>query len=212
MNQALLLVDLQNDFCPGGSLAVHEGDIAINVANQAIAYCHAVNYPVIASKDWHPANHKSFASQSGTKIGELGVLNGLPQVWWPDHCVQESPGSEFHPDLTVRKIDKIIYKGQNPELDSYSAFFDNGRQQNTGLDQWLKDNNINKLIIMGLATDYCVKFTVLDALALGYEVDVLVDGCRGVNINADDSQKALDEMVSNGAKLVALNQLIHSNV
>lgn len=212
MNQALLLIDLQNDFCPGGSLAVNEGDLTVAVANQAIAYCRSLNQKIVASKDWHPADHKSFASQSGNPIGELGELNGLPQVWWPDHCVQNSAGAELHPALESKAIDKIIYKGQNSEIDSYSAFFDNGKLQDTGLDQWLKKNQIDTLIVMGLATDYCVKFSVLDALALGYQVEVLVDGCRGVNLKPEDSTNALEEMAQNGAKLISLNQLILSNV
>lgn len=211
-NKALLLVDLQNDFCSGGSLAVNEGDLTITIANQAMNYFKSINQSVIASKDWHPSNHKSFASQSNKKIGDFGELNGLPQVWWPDHCIQQSFGSEFHSDLTNNLIDKVIYKGQDPEIDSYSAFFDNGKRQKTELHDWLITNNITQLTIMGLATDYCVKFTALDALELGYEVNILVDGCRGVNLNADDSNNALHEMASKGAKLINLNQLTQLSV
>lgn len=207
MNKALLLIDLQNDFCPGGSLAVHEGDLTVAVANQAIGHFKSKNGKIIASKDWHPSNHKSFASQSNTQIGELGELNGLPQIWWPDHCIAQSHGSEFHAALDDDLIDTVIYKGQNPEIDSYSAFFDNGKRQETGLNRWLKENNISHLTVMGLATDYCVKFTVLDALELGYAVDVLIDGCRGVNLNVDDSKNALQYMAEKGAKLIGLNQL-----
>lgn len=207
MTKALLLVDLQNDFCPNGSLAVLEGDQTITVANQAIQHFHSLHNKIIATQDWHPENHKSFASQSNWPVGAFGELNGLPQVFWPDHCIQQRFGAELHPDLIKDQIDKVIYKGMNPEIDSYSAFFDNGKRQQTELNDWLKAHDITHLTIMGLATDYCVKFTVLDALSLGYQVDLLVEGCRGVNIQPDDSQNAIDEMVQQGANLITLNQL-----
>ena len=209
-NKALLLVDLQNDFCPDGSLAVNEGEQTVIVANQVINLFQAQHHKIIATQDWHPENHKSFASQSNQPVGSVGELAGLPQVFWPDHCIQNSVGAELHPNLMQNKIDKIIYKGTNPDIDSYSAFFDNGRRQQTALNNWLKSQHITHLTIMGLATDYCVKFTVLDALSLGYQVDLLADGCRGVNISSNDSKKAIDEMVKQGAKLVTLNQLASS--
>jgi nicotinamidase/pyrazinamidase len=211
MNAALLLVDLQNDFCPGGTLAVTEGDITIEVANYAIDRFKSANQYVIATKDWHPANHKSFASQSHQPVGQLGLLNGLPQVWWPDHCIQDTFGAEFHSALNADAIDTTIYKGQDPEIDSYSAFFDNGRRHQTDLDNWLKRHHIKKIVVMGLATDYCVKFTVIDALSLGYEVSVLIDGCRGVNLSATDSAEAAAEMQSAGAKLINLDRLTQSD-
>lgn len=206
-NKALLLIDLQNDFCPAGSLAVHDGDKTIAVANHAIQHFHAQHHNVVATQDWHPHNHKSFASQSNQPVGSVGELGGLPQVFWPDHCIQNTHGAELHPELMQSQIDKIIYKGTNPDIDSYSAFFDNGKRQQTELDDWLKAQQITHLTMMGLATDYCVKFTVLDALSLGYHVDLLVDGCRGVNMNPADSQNAIDEMVAHGANLITLDQL-----
>ncbi len=201
-NSALLLVDIQNDFCTGGALAVNESDIVIQTANQLIHDFNQSKNPIIASLDWHPADHLSFAENSGTTVGEIGILNGLPQVWWPVHCVQHSYGAAFHPELNRALINHIIYKGQNPLIDSYSAFFDNDHEYQTGLHTLLQTLNIKHLYILGIATDYCVKFTVLDALLLGYQVTVITDGCRGVNIQNDDSEKALEEMQAKGATLI----------
>ncbi|MGO2304506.1 MAG: bifunctional nicotinamidase/pyrazinamidase [Providencia sp.] len=207
MKSALLLVDLQNDFCSGGALAVQESEKVIDTANKAIDICLKNNIKIIASQDWHPATHLSFADNSGTQIGDIGDLNGIPQVWWPVHCVQGEIGSDFHPELNIQAIDEIFTKGENHQVDSYSAFFDNDQVTQTRLHQWLQQQQITHLIIMGIATDYCVKFTVLDALTLGYQVDVLTDGCRGVNLSAQDSQNALLEMQKSGAKLITLNTL-----
>lgn len=207
MKTALLLIDLQNDFCPAGALPVSEGDKTIQVANQAIALCQLRNISVIASQDWHPPEHRSFAINSQAQPGTLGELNGLPQVWWPVHCVQYQPGAEFHPQLNRRAIEQVFRKGQDPEIDSYSAFFDNGRRAKTALDNWLKNQGICRLVIMGLATDYCVKYSVLDALALGYKTLVVTDGCRGVNLQPQDSELALASMREAGAELIDLAQL-----
>ncbi|CAQ88820.1 nicotinamidase/pyrazinamidase [Escherichia fergusonii ATCC 35469] len=203
-HRALLLVDLQNDFCAGGALAVPEGDNTVDIANQLINWCQSRDIPVIASQDWHPANHGSFASQHQVAVYSQGMLDGLPQTFWPDHCVQNSEGAALHPLLKQKAINRIFHKGENPLVDSYSAFFDNGRRQKTTLDEWLREHNIGELIIMGLATDYCVKFTVLDALQLGYRVNVITDGCRGVNINPQDSAQAFMEMSVAGATLYTL--------
>ena len=203
-HRALLLVDLQNDFCAGGALAVPEGDNTVDIANQLINWCQSRDIPVIASQDWHPANHGSFASQHQVAVYSQGMLDGLPQTFWPDHCVQNSEGAALHPLLKQKAINRIFHKGENPLVDSYSAFFDNGRRQKTTLDEWLREHNIGELIIMGLSTDYCVKFTVLDALQLGYRVNVITDGCRGVNINPQDSAQAFMEMSVAGATLYTL--------
>ncbi|RLM26857.1 nicotinamidase [Brenneria alni] len=208
MNKALLLIDLQNDFCPGGALAVTGGDWVIDVANLAITACCAADMPVIASQDWHPANHGSFAVNANATVGETGELDGLPQVWWPVHCVQDQPGAQFHPALNQQAIEWVVRKGTQANIDSYSAFFDNGHRAKTELDDWLRARNITHLTVMGIATDYCVKFSVLDALALGYKTDVLVDGCRGVNLNPEDSQTALQQMQRQGANLIDLNTLM----
>lgn len=204
MARALLLVDLQNDFCAGGALAVPEGDSTVDVANRLIDWCSLRGEKVVSSLDWHPANHGSFASQHQVAPYTQGQLDGLAQTFWPDHCVQNSQGAALHPLLNERGIDKTFYKGENPQVDSYSAFFDNGRRQATELNAWLMQQRITDLIIMGLATDYCVKFTVLDALELGYTVNVIIDGCRGVNIQPQDSTQAFIEMAAAGATLYTL--------
>ncbi len=202
---ALLLVDLQNDFCAGGALAVPEGDSTIDVANALIAWCQQRQVTIIASQDWHPADHGSFARVQGAEPYTQGVLDGLPQTWWPDHCVKGSDGAALHPLLDITTIAAAFPKGVNPAIDSYSAFFDNGHRLQTGMDGWLKARGIENLVEMGLATDYCVKFSVLDALALGYEVNVITDGCRGVNIAPQDSALAFMEMAAAGATLYTLD-------
>ncbi|MBL3521482.1 bifunctional nicotinamidase/pyrazinamidase [Serratia plymuthica] len=208
MKTALLLIDLQNDFCPGGALAVTDGDATVIAANQAIAACVARGEPVVACQDWHPANHRSFAVNSGTEVNTQGELAGLPQVWWPVHCVQESHGAQLHPQLHREAITEVFRKGQNPDIDSYSAFFDNGHRAQTALDGWLRAQGVTHLAIMGLATDYCVKFSVLDALELGYVTSVITDGCRGVDLQPGDSPKAFQTMELAGAQLVTLSQFI----
>lgn len=206
MSTALLLIDLQNDFCTGGTLAVPEGDRVIPIANQAIQLFKQRDLPILASQDWHPPQHKSFAVNSNATVGEVGQLHGLTQVWWPVHCVQHTHGADFQGQLQQDAIDKIIYKGENPEIDSYSAFFDNGHRAQTELDDWLREHHIDALWILGLATDYCVKFTVLDALALGYRVTVIKEGCRGVNLKPNDSLQAFELMEQKGASILSLEQ------
>lgn len=209
MKRALVLIDLQNDFCPGGALAVSQGDETISVANRAITVSLAAGVAVLASQDWHPANHLSFAANHpDAVIGECGELDGLPQIWWPIHCVQGQPGADFHPALDTSAFSLIVQKGTQPHIDSYSAFFDNGHRAQTTLDAWLRQQGVTHLTIMGLATDYCVKFTVLDALALKYEVEVLTEGCRGVNLHPDDSQNALHDMERHGARLITLEAYV----
>ena len=199
MKSALLLVDLQNDFCRGGALAVTDGDDTIAVANQMMPWCKSHDIAVLASQDWHPAGHRSFATNSHAEPWTQGELNGLPQVWWPVHCVQQEPGAEFHPALNLPLVDFVVQKGTNPDIDSYSAFFDNGHRAATVLNDWLKAAKVTHLYVMGLATDYCVKFTVLDALELGYQVTLLTDGCRGVNLQPEDSAQAVEAMRMAGA-------------
>jgi nicotinamidase/pyrazinamidase len=197
---ALILVDIQNDFLPGGNLAVPRGDEVVPIANALIPH-----FPlVIATQDWHPSNHGSFASQHpGKKPGELITLNGLSQVLWPDHCIQHSRGAEFAPTLNRAGIQHIIHKGTDPAIDSYSGFFDNGHKKATGLHDLLQRHRITELAILGLATDYCVRFTALDARKLGYTVNLIQDGCRGVNLNPTDSQSALEEMARAGVRLAS---------
>ena len=196
---ALLLIDIQNDFLPGGALAVSGGDQVIAVANRAIESAEHV----VATQDWHPADHGSFASQhDGVEVGQLFELDGLSQIAWPDHCVQGTRGAEFADQLQTNKIAHIAQKGTDRNIDSYSGFFDNDHRQSTGLDDYLKSTGIDQLTVMGLATDYCVMFTVLDALQLGYPTRVLLEGCRGVYLNPGDIDKAVQRMRSAGADII----------
>lgn len=201
--QALIIVDLQNDFLPGGALAVPEGDQIVKVINPLMERFSVV----VATRDWHPLHHVSFASHHGRKVGELIETPLGPQRLWPDHCVEESHGAALAEKLHKEKISKIISKGTDPLVDSYSGFFDNARRHGTGLHDYLQSQNVSELYVTGLATDYCVLFTVLDALELGYKVYVVVDGCRAVNLNQDDGKNALERMVKKGASLINSNQL-----
>ena len=197
--RALILVDLQYDFCPGGALAVAHGDETIAVANRVLPHFQHV----VATQDWHPANHKSFAvNNPGTKEGDLIDLGGLRQVMWPAHCVQGSHGAEIHAGLDRAKINEIVQKGTDPSIDSYSGFFDNGHQKATGLHAWLTERWIKQVYVMGLATDFCVKFTALDAKQLGFDVFLIEDGCRGVELKPGDSERAIAEMRGAGVAVV----------
>ena len=196
--KALLIIDVQNDFCPGGSLAVREGDQIVSGINRLMPQFDLV----VASQDWHPENHGSFAVNHEKTPGEVIELNGLTQILWPKHCVQGSAGAEFHADLNTDEIDAVFTKGENPLIDSYSAFYDNGHLNKTGLDDYLKSKQVTELFLCGLATDYCVKFTALDAAGLGYKTSLLLDLCRGVELNAGDIQNALEEMKTAGVGIV----------
>lgn len=194
--KTLLIIDLQNDFMPGGSLAVPKADELVPIINELMP-----NYPlVVATQDWHPAEHGSFAANHpGAPVFSQGTLAGLPQTLWPVHCVQNTGGACFAPGLDSRKITKIFPKGENAEIDSYSGFFDNGQRAATGLHPWLQSKQVSELTVVGVATDYCVKFTVLDALRLGYRVNLLANGCRGVDLQPGDVALALETMAAAGA-------------
>lgn len=196
--RALLVIDIQNDFCPGGALAVPNGDVVVAVANRVMP-----DYElVVATQDWHPKGHGSFASTHGAKVHTVRDLNGLEQVMWPDHCVQGSAGASFHSALDVARFDHVTRKGSDPGIDSYSGFFDNGRRKQTDLSAYLRRKQVDEVDILGLATDYCVKFTALDARELGFKVRVLSEGCRGVDILPQDSQRAFAEMRAVGITVV----------
>ena len=202
---ALILVDLQNDFLPGGALAVPDGDAVISVANEVQQAFDLV----VATQDWHPRDHGSFAANHpGGKIGDVVDLNGLPQILWPVHCVQNTRGAEFTPGLRTDRIREIFRKGTDPRIDSYSTFFDNAHRRSTGLADYLRERNVREVAIMGLATDYCVKFSVLDARELGFEVRVIEDGCRGVNLKHSDSADAIEEMRRAGAAIVSSRTMV----
>lgn len=193
---ALILVDLQNDFMPGGPLAVPEGDRVIPVANRLMSQFDRV----VATQDWHPADHCSFARQHpGHKVGEVIECHGLSQILWPVHCVQGTPGAALHSGLEKARIDHLVYKGTDSSIDSYSGFFDNGRRAATGLGEYLSQQGVSRVYVMGLATDYCVKFTVLDARGLGFETTLVADGCRGVELQPGDVDRAISQMADAGA-------------
>lgn len=197
--KALLLIDIQNDFLPGGALAVNDGDQVIPIANRLMD-----SFPlVIATQDWHPGDHRSFASQHfGREVGEVIALDGLEQVLWPDHCVQDSHGAKLAKDLNLGGIDHVIRKGTDVHIDSYSGFFDNDHRKSTGLDQLLRDHDVHEVQLVGLATDYCVKFTALDAVLLGFTTSVVLEGIRGVELHPGDCARAIHEMQSVGVEII----------
>ena len=201
MTKALLLIDIQNGFCPGGNLPVADGDIVVPIANGLMESGH---YDlIVASQDWHPADHGSFASQHpGKRPFDMGELSGQPQVMWPDHCVQGTPDAAFHPELLTAKINHVQKKGQNPAVDSYSAFRDNDQAALTGLAAYLLSKDVTELDIMGLATDYCVKFSALDAVDMlpGVKVRLIADGCRG--IDPKGVEEAIEAMREAGVDIV----------
>ena len=194
---ALLVIDVQNDFCPNGALAVPGGDEIVEPINALMAQFDTV----ILTQDWHPAGHSSFASSHSEKapFGQVDMPYG-PQVLWPDHCVQGSYGARFHPVLNVDRADLILRKGSNPSIDSYSALFENDRQTPTGLEGYLRNRGIEDLTLVGLATDYCVTYSALDAARLGFSVQVHRDLCRAIDLDGS-LHKALQEMQNAGVRL-----------
>ena len=179
-DEALIVIDVQNDFCPGGALAVTGGDEIIARINALMAEFSCV----VLTQDWHPANHASFAANHpGAAPFSLTQMPYGPQVLWPTHCVQGSQGAAFHPDLRTDPAQIIIRKGFRPQIDSYSAFFENDRSTTTGLDGYLKARGITSVTLVGLATDYCVAYSALDAAKLGYQVTVLEGACRAIDLN-----------------------------
>jgi nicotinamidase/pyrazinamidase len=180
MTQALIVIDVQNDFCPGGALAVPEGDLIVPGINALMDQFQTV----ILTQDWHPAGHSSFASSHDGKAPmEVIDMPYGPQVLWPDHCVQGSEGAAFHADLNTTRADLIIRKGYNPAIDSYSAFFENDQTTPTGLEGYLRTRAITDLVMVGLATDFCVNFSAVDAAKLGFNVSVKQDLCRAIDFD-----------------------------
>lgn len=199
---ALILVDLQNDFMPGGSLAVPEGDAIVPLVNEL-----QQAFPlVIATQDWHPRLHKSFASNHpGRRPFERIDLHGLEQVLWPDHCLQGSPGAMFHSGIKLDKVEAIFRKGMDPEIDSYSGFYDNGSRKSTGLAGYLRERKVSKVFVCGLAADYCVAFTARDALRENFDTFVIADATRP--IAAAGMQQAFDQIRAAGGKIVESRSL-----
>lgn len=201
---ALILVDIQNDFVPGGALAVPEGDSIVPICNRISG---AFNL-VVATQDWHPASHGSFAAaHPGRKIGEVIELHGLPQILWPVHCVQNTPGAAFVAGLDMSRVERVFQKGTDPAIDSYSGFFDNGHRKATGLGEYLKQRGVTDVYVAGLATDYCVKFTALDAQSLGFRTSLIQDASRGVNVRPGDVDAAVEEMRRAGVRIVHSSQV-----
>jgi nicotinamidase/pyrazinamidase len=204
MKGVLIIVDLQNDFLPGGALAVPHGDEVIRVANELQQTFELL----LATKDWHPPDHGSFATNHpGKKPGDRVILDGIEQILWPVHCVQNTHGAEFAPSFDTSQIAHVFHKGTDPMIDSYSTFFDNAHRRHTGLAHYLEKRGIKDIYLMGLALDYCVKYSTLDACELGLNTHVIVDGCRGIDLEPGDIDRALDEMKRTGAVLLKSSEL-----
>ncbi|MEO1641085.1 MAG: bifunctional nicotinamidase/pyrazinamidase [Pseudomonadota bacterium] len=187
MTHALLVIDVQNDFCPGGALAVADGNAIVPGINAAMADFAAV----ILTQDWHPAGHSSFASSHDAEPMSMTEMPYGPQVLWPDHCIQGTDGAAFHADLMTDRADLIIRKGYNPAIDSYSAFFENDKTTPTGLEGYLRTRGIDRLTLVGLATDFCVNYSAVDAAKLGFDVTVRMDLCRAIDFDGSlDAAKA----------------------
>lgn len=203
--KTLILVDMQNDFLPGGTLAVPDGDKIIPILNQLLPV-----FPlIVATQDWHPANHGSFAANHpGKKVFEQIELNGLPQTLWPVHCVQQTPGAALAANLKQDRIAKIFQKGTDSGIDSYSGLFDNGHHKSTGLGEWLKAKGVTEVFVCGLATDYCVKFTALDAAQFGFKTFLIKDASRGVNLHADDVKNSIAEMKRAGIEIIQSSDIL----
>lgn len=195
--EALIVIDVQNDFCPGGALAVEDGDAIVPIVNRMIqAAPH-----VILTQDWHPAGHSSFASRhEGKAPFETIEMEYGAQMLWPDHCVQGTKGAAFHPDLDWTRAELVVRKGFRPAIDSYSAFFENDRETPTGLGGYLKERGIRNLTLVGLATDFCVAYSALDAAKLGFSVTVAMEACRAIDLGGSLAAMT-DEMKKAGVVL-----------
>ncbi|MFC6999736.1 bifunctional nicotinamidase/pyrazinamidase [Rufibacter roseus] len=203
--KALIIIDIQHDFLPGGALAVPEGDAIIPVVNQLQPLFDLV----VATQDWHPENHKSFASQHpGKNVFELTQLKGLDQVLWPDHCLQESRGADFPAELHSKQIEAIFRKGTDPEIDSYSGFYDNGHLKSTALADYLKGKGVKEVYLVGLAADYCVYFSAKDALQEGFSTYFIEDATRAIDQSGFEKAKA--DILQKGGKIIQSQQLLEN--
>lgn len=202
--KALILVDIQYDFCPGGKLAVPLGDEIIPIANRLQKAFDLI----VATQDWHPRGHGSFASTHGKPVYAVIDIHGSPQTLWPDHCVQDTHGAELMAALEKSRITRIFQKGTDPQIDSYSGFLDADHRNATGLADFLREHHVTRVYIAGLATDYCVRYTALDAVKLGFEAYVVADACRGVNLQPEDSEAAMREMKTAGVKIIRSSAIL----
>ncbi len=202
--KALLIVDIQNDFCPGGALAVPDGDTIIPVVNKLIDHFDVI----IQTQDWHPENHSSFASShDGKDPFDTVEMDYGTQVLWPDHCVQGSEGAEFHKDLNTLKSQVVIRKGFRKDIDSYSTFFENDQKTATGLKGYLKQRGITDLYTVGLATDFCVKWSILDGIDEGFNMHIVENAVKGIDLNGS-LEEAWDEMKKKGVKLTQSKDIL----
>jgi nicotinamidase/pyrazinamidase len=203
--RALIIADIQNDFLPGGALAVPAGEAVIPAANKLqVAF-----QLIVAAQDWHPPNHGSFAANHpGKKPYDQIDLNGLPQTLWPVHCVQNTHGAAFSTLLKQDRIARIFQKGTDPGIDSYSGLFDNGHRKSTGMGEWLKEKGVSEVFVCGLATDYCVKFTALDAVQLGFKTFVIEDASRGINLRPRDVSDSIAELKRAGVQVAQSAQVL----
>ena len=198
--KALIVIDVQNDFLPQGALPVNNGDEIIPVINQLLQQDFDV---IIATKDWHPQDHTSFAINQGKQPGDTMEIGGIKQTLWPVHCVENSVGADFPPKLDTKAFEKVFYKGMEKAIDGYSAFYDAGNDHSTGLAEYLHTKGVSDLYFVGLATDYCVKFSVLDAAKLGFNTYVIMEGCRAINLHPDDEANTIQEMRQAGVHILS---------
>jgi len=204
--KALVIIDVQNDFCPGGSLAVPEGDRVVPYINTIMP----VFDTVIATQDWHPASHGSFAStHPGKKPFETGAVSGIEQTLWPDHCVAGTAGAELHPALRTEPVGLILRKGMNVHVDSYSAFTENDRTTRTGLHGYLSALGIKTVCLCGLATDFCVYYTAMDSVNLGFRTVVVLDACSGIDLPAGNVKRCIEDMKSHGISISSTQEILH---
>lgn len=203
MKKALIVVDLQNDFLPGGALAVKTGNEIIPLINKTQTFFDIV----IATQDWHPKNHVSFAKNHHLKKGDIINVGGNQQILWPVHCVENSWGAEFAKDFDTKHVKKIFHKGVDPMIDSYSTFFDNERKRDTGLDAYLREKKVQDVYFAGLATEYCVFYSAIHAKELGYNVFVMLDACRGIELHPGDIENAIVGMKKIGVKIINTSEI-----
>jgi nicotinamidase/pyrazinamidase len=207
--KTLLIIDIQNDFLPGGSLAVKDGDAIIPVLNELMPHFDHI----VATQDYHPSDHESFAvNHVGKNVGEMIELAGQPQILWPTHCVQGTQGADFAEELQTQRFNIVFRKGTDSHIDSYSGFYDNGHLKSTGLAEYLKEIGTSELHLVGLATDYCVKFTALDAINEGFKTSLILDAVRGVNIQPGDCDCAIQEMKNAGVYMITSDDLLGETI